>query len=122
MKKFILPIIIVSIFSLALLPSLALAQGALDRLGEVQATADLPDGSLESTVGTIINIVLSLVGVILVVLIVYAGFLWMTAGGNEDNVKTAKTILKNAIIGLIVTLLAYGIASFVLTNLLDATM
>ncbi|MEA3272765.1 MAG: hypothetical protein U9P90_03805 [Patescibacteria group bacterium] len=122
MKKLILPIVLISVLSLTLLPSLVLAQGALERLADVQATADLPEGSLESTIGLIINIILSLVGVILVVLIVYAGFLWMTAGGNEDNIKKAKAILTNSIIGLIITLLAYGIARFVLEGLLEATM
>lgn len=121
MKKLVLPIVAISLFSLALLPSMALAQGALERLETVQGTADLPEGSLEETIGVIINIILSLVGVILVVLIVYAGFLWMTAGGEEKKVESAKTILKNSIIGLIITLLAYGIARFVLEGLLNAT-
>lgn len=121
MKKIMLPIILISILSLALLPSLVLAQSPMERLESVQETAALPSGSLESTIGSIINIAFSVVGIILIVLMVYAGFLWMTAGGKEDQIKTATAIIKNSIIGLIITLLAYGIAQFVLSALLDAT-
>lgn len=122
MKKLVLPLVLVSMFSLTLIPCLVLAQeGPLERLGAVQETAGLPEGSLESTIGSIINIAFSLVGVILICLMVYAGYLWMTAGGKEEQVKSAQTIIKNSIIGLIITLLAYGIAQFVLTAILEST-
>ena len=121
-KKLILPIILISMFSLAFLPSLVLAQAdPLSRLETVQSEAGLPDRNLEETIGVIINTIISLLGVILVVLIVYGGFLWMTAGGNDDQVKKAQTIIKNSVIGLIIVLLAYGITRFVLESLLDAT-
>jgi len=77
--------------------------------------------SLESTVGFIINIVLSLIGVIMVVLIIYAGFLWMTAAGEPKKVEKAKDILQAAIIGLVIVLAAYAIASFVVSKLITAT-
>jgi len=60
----------------------------------------------------IIRVLLGLLGTIFVVLIVYAGFLWMTAGGNEENVKKAKGYIFNAIIGLCIVLSAYGITFF----------
>ena len=45
----------------------------------------------------------------------------MTAGGQEDKIEQAKKILKNGIIGLIIILSAWGIATFVLTKLMGAT-
>ena len=121
MKKIIIPIALVSVFALALLPSFVFAQSAMERLSDVQASADLPSGTLETTIGLIINTLLSLVGVLLVVYMVYAGYLWMTAGGNDDQINKAKGIIKNSIIGLIIVLLSYGIARFVLESLLVAT-
>jgi amino acid transporter len=65
----------------------------------------------------IINVALTILGLLLVVLIIFAGFRWMTAGGNEDTVKNAQGILKNAIIGLIIIILAWSISRFILIRL-----
>jgi len=54
-------------------------------------------------------------------LIIYAGFLWMTAGGNPEQVDKAKQWLTNAIIGLAIILAAYAISGFVIDNLFAAT-
>lgn len=65
----------------------------------------------------IINVALTILGLLVVVLIIFAGFRWMTAGGNEDTVKNAQGILKNAIIGLIIIILAWSISRFILIRL-----
>jgi hypothetical protein len=69
----------------------------------------------------IINIVLGLLGIISVGIILYAGFLWMTSEGNEEKVAKAKNTLKNAVIGLVIILSAWGIVTFVLRTLYDNT-
>lgn len=68
-----------------------------------------------------INIFLQLVGAILVALLVYGGFLWMTAGGDQEKVKKATSTIKNAIIGLIIIVLAWSLSRFILTRLITAT-
>lgn len=73
-------------------------------------------------VARIINVSLSLLGIILVALLVYAGYLWMTAAGEEEPITKAKSIIRNAIIGLIIIMLAYAITQFVLTRLLSAAV
>lgn len=70
--------------------------------------------SLPLIVSNIIRGLLGLLGVIAVILIIYAGILWMTAQGEEDKVEKAKDILKQAVIGLIIIFLAYGITTFVI--------
>ena len=72
-------------------------------------------------VGSIIGIVLSVLGVIAVILILYSGFIWMTAAGNTEKIDKAKKILGNAIVGLIIILMAYSITYFVTTKLLEAS-
>lgn len=79
------------------------------------------DKNLVEIVGNVVKIVLTLLGVVVLVIIIYAGFLWMTAGGNEDQVKKSKQWLINAVIGLALILAAYAISSFVVTNLSSAT-
>lgn len=79
------------------------------------------DEDLKTKIANIINIALSFLGIIAVVMIVYSGFRWMTAGGNEDTIRDAKGALKNAVIGLAIIFLAYGITYFVVNQLSKAT-
>ncbi len=69
----------------------------------------------------IIRIILGFLGIIAVGLIMYAGWLWMTAEGEADKVEKAKKVLIGAVIGLLICLASFAIASFVLNSLLDAT-
>ena len=71
-------------------------------------------------VGNIISIVLGALGVVFLILTIYAGFLWMTAAGNDSQVKQAKSIIVTAVIGLVIILAAYSITSFVVDNLSQA--
>jgi uncharacterized membrane protein YjgN (DUF898 family) len=71
--------------------------------------------------GKIINALLGVVGIIMVILFIYGGFLWMTAGGNEERVKKATQVLSRAVIGLIIILLAYSISYFVMQQVLKST-
>ena len=68
-------------------------------------------------IGTIISSVLSLLGVIFIIMIVYGGIIWMTAEGDESRVEKAQNIIRDATIGLIITLSAYAISFFVINTL-----
>lgn len=78
--------------------------------------------SIPEIIGAIIGIVLSFVGIIFLCLILYAGFIWMTSGGNEIKVLKAKNILRNSIIGLIIILSAYSITRFVIGAVVNSTI
>jgi len=83
--------------------------------------AGLSGGELQQVVPNIIRGFLGILGIICVVLIIYAGYLWMTAGGNEEQVTKAKKLITNAVIGLIIIMLAYSISYFVIKTLSRAT-
>ena len=88
----------------------------LDKTGK--ATYSSPDSAdFFETLGIVFNIVLSVLGIVLLVIIIYAGFLWMTAGGKPDQVTKAKTMLANSIIGLVLIVASYAISQFVLDAL-----
>jgi len=72
-------------------------------------------------VGLIVNVALSLLGIIFLVLIVYGGFVWMTAGGDEAKVEKAKQTFSRAAIGLLVVLCAFAIANFVVPKIYCAS-
>jgi len=56
---------------------------------------------------------LGLLGVIALIIILYGGFRWMVAAGNEENVATAKKIIAAGIIGLVIIFFAYAIVLFI---------
>ena len=72
-------------------------------------------------VGGIIALILSLLGIVFLLLIVRAGFLWMTAQGDQKAITKAKDILIQSTIGLLITLSAYAISAFVVSSLTIAT-
>lgn len=88
-------------------------------LDKVNTTAGFNTSKkLPETIGSFINVGLSMLGLIFLVLALYAGFKWMTSGGESKGVDEAKGTLKNAVIGLIITLSAYAISQFVMEQLI----
>ncbi|MEK7067957.1 MAG: hypothetical protein AAB956_03090 [Patescibacteria group bacterium] len=81
--------------------------------------ADANQRTLQAMVVLVINGILGLLGIIFLVLVLYAGFLWMTAAGNEDQVGKAKNILTTSIIGIIIIVAAYAIVKFALDAILS---
>lgn len=74
--------------------------------------------TVEGVVGIALKAIFSLLGVIFMIYIIYGGALWMTASGSEERIKEAQTIIKRAIIGLLITVLSYSITYFVVDILL----
>lgn len=66
----------------------------------------------------IINVFLTLLATIFFVLIVIAGFQWLTAGGSPEKTKAAMGRIKNAIIGLIIVTISWSISFFILQRLI----
>lgn len=129
--KAIISLAFVFALGLVLSPSLVNGQGynPNDPLGVDELTTP-SDGStglalgskdLRTTAVSIINIALSLLGIIAVVVILIGGFQWMTAGGDDGKVETARKWIFSGIIGLAIILSAWAIARFALTNLASAT-
>lgn len=65
----------------------------------------------------IIQIFLSFLGIIALLITLYAGVLWMTSGGNEEKIEKAKKILRNAVIGLIIILSSWAITTYIISRL-----
>ena len=68
----------------------------------------------------IIKSILGFLGIIATVIILFAGFKWMMAGGNEEKVGEAKKMLIAGVIGLAIILFSYALATFVLKYLVAA--
>ena len=87
------------------------AQGVADvaTAAGVNGSTDLP-----TIIGNILNIVFGIMGVLLLGYFLYAGYLWMTAGGNQEQVEKARNYMKNAVIGLVIALSSFAIANFII--------
>ncbi|MCB9798954.1 hypothetical protein H6758_04485 [Candidatus Nomurabacteria bacterium] len=85
------------------------------------AQTGLGQTDIRETIARIIRVFLGLLGIIAFVLVIYAGYEIMTAGGEEDKVNRGKQILKNAVIGLAIIMSAFAIVSFIISRLSEAT-
>jgi len=95
---------------------------AQTNVGKVGTSAGISSATdLPTIIGNIINVVLGFMGIVLLFYLLYGGFKWMTAGGDSKGVDEAKTMIRNAIIGLVIIVSSYAISNFVLSQLLVVT-
>jgi|GEM_PF-309358 cytochrome bd-type quinol oxidase subunit 2 len=77
--------------------------------------------SLDERISSFIGIFLSFLGVIFLILMIYGGYNWMTAAGDEKKIDKAKDTIRAAIIGIIIIIAAYAISVFVVSRIWGAT-
>lgn len=88
------------------------AEKTAEGTGHIASTVFVP-GELTAGVAAIVYTVLSLVGIVFLLLMMYGGYLWMTAQGNDQQVEKAKRIIVSAILGLAIVIAAYAISWFI---------
>lgn len=75
------------------------------------------NGTLMPKLNWYIGIVMGIVSIIFFSMVLYAGVRWLTARGKDDLAEKAKNALEAAVTGLVITMLAWGITSFVIIQL-----
>ena len=75
---------------------------------------------LISDTNKIINVVIGVLGVVAVAVVIYGGFLFLTAQGDPGKIKKGKDSITWGIIGLIIALLSWSIINFVLSTTMSA--
>lgn len=93
----------------------------LAALGDINDQAEFSEQGLTDTIGLLISVLLGVLGIIFLVLVIWAGLLWMTAAGETKQTQKAKDILVTSVIGLVILLSAYAISTFVIDNITNAT-
>ncbi len=122
-KNIISAVILVAIFlaPMVVTPMVASAQEGLNMTENLSDVAEnigyQEDVTLVDTIGNIIKIVIGLIGLIALVIFIAGGFMWMTAGGNEEQIEKSKKLMKNAVIGIIIVVVAYAATSFIIDQL-----
>ena len=103
------------------------AENVDDVIGDLKDTAEqsgiIVDNkqppTLYQTIGKFINLFLAFLGVVFLIIIIYAGFVWMMAKGNQEEVNRAIDWMKNAFIGIIIVLAAYLLTNYVVFRILE---
>jgi len=90
-------------------------------IGEFSGTSSLGNTDLKKSIASLINVALGFLGILAVLIILWGGFNWMTAAGDEKKVGKAKQIIIQGVIGLVIILSSWAIATFVIQNLATAT-
>lgn len=117
MKRYLTPLALWLVYV-----PMALAQDlGAGNLGTVGEQAKIKGADLPVVIGNLVRIAIGMLGIIFLVLTVYAGFLYLTASGDEEKVKHAKETLSRGVIGIIIISAAYAIATFVIGALTATT-
>jgi hypothetical protein len=121
-KKF--AYILCSIIGIALLFSASTIYAKDLKIGDAQGFLDdavgptgISQSDLSTGAGVLIKRILAATGIIFFGLMVYAGFLWMTAHGEEDQITKARNTIIGALIGIMIAVGAYGITTVLVTRL-----
>lgn len=115
-----------SLWVLLLLPAnLAKAiDNPLNRFKKIADKSGYITDSANSKITIMADIIiyaLGLVGLFFLIMVLYSGFQWISAGGNEEIITKAKTRLKNSIIGFAVIVAAYAL-TVLIVNMLGASV
>lgn len=117
-KRIVVFFIVIGFLALFLKTNTSFAQGdfGIEEVG-VGIDNSLASGEdVRIVAGRFIQFALGFLGVLAVLLIMYAGFVWMTSGGDEEKIRKAKGILKSSVIGLIIVLSSWGLTTFILSR------
>jgi hypothetical protein len=88
--------------------------------GECSVASTDATTKINDIVHTIVNLLSALVGIVAVIMIIIGGFRYITSGGNDASVTSAKNTILYAIIGLVVVALAQLIVRFTLSKLTNS--
>lgn len=123
-------LLLLALATVLFLPLSTHAESILDSSGLRQTAGttnqyDTADGAENITVFIgfyVIQPILGLLGLVFFLLMLYAGLLWMTAGGNGDQVKKAQQIFLNSVIGLVIIAASYALTAAVFNALTDGSI
>jgi len=126
MKRYKKLILFICLIAVLVLPQTILAATDFPALQTIDNIASgdkgpyqrgIDDVALTEIIGTVIGVGLSLIGIIFLVLMIYAGYNWLTAQGEEEKVAKAKSTITQAVIGIIIVVGAYAVWTFVFSRL-----
>lgn len=120
-KSFILGFALALIVSVGLLAAPPVFAQTVDFEAFAETAGFTTDADIIVIIARLIRTAITLTGIITVGFMIYGGFVYMTAGGDAGKIQSAKKIITNSIIGLIIVFSSFAITQFLLNALTDAT-
>ncbi|MFA6919159.1 MAG: hypothetical protein WC244_03575 [Patescibacteria group bacterium] len=110
-------IVILTFFVLGVTTFVSNAYGATYRTGLDSLGSSLGlQPNISTFVGGIIIGILGFIGVVALILVIYAGFTWLMSQGDPTKITKAKNIMIWAVVGLVVIFASYAIVQFIIFN------
>ncbi len=81
------------------------------------ASSVFSQSEIAVVIGSIVTALLGVLGVVFLALLIYGGFLYMTDLGDEKQAATAKKLITNATIGLVIVAVSFAVTKFVLDSI-----
>jgi hypothetical protein len=107
-------LIIITISLSILLPHIVMAQpSVMEGLEVMNEEMGFEDQNLMEVLAGLIKSLFSILGILLLLVILYGGFLYMISGGADEKVDTAKKTILNGVIGIVIILLSFSLVNFV---------
>ena len=99
----------------------AAVQSSKQRLQEIASGADYPEPGfgLQEIIVNVVVYALGFLGIFFMVMIIYSGIQWISAGGNEEVITKAKQMMANGVIGIVIIATAYAATIFLFDRLID---
>ena len=117
-KNLIATAVTIVVLFVVVLPALLLGGEAMalnTGLDDTAKAAQLPlTENIAQVIGQIIYAILGFLGIIFILLLIYGGFLRMTAQGDPGKIKTSYGIITSAVIGVVIILASYTITAFII--------
>lgn len=119
--------LILSTVLVAVLGFVSVAFAQTDTISEgFNVAQNIGEGALGTTdirtiIVNVVNVALGFLGIVAVIILMYGGYLWMTSGGNQERVDSAKKTIRNAVIGLLIIIASWAIVFFAVNQLFRAT-
>jgi hypothetical protein len=123
-KQFLIATMVLAASSLLLAPSVGPVYAAADPNQEACDAIDCDDPQgldITNVVKLVVQTLSLVIGIAAVIMIMIAGFKYITAGGDTAKITSAKNTIVYAVIGLIIAALAQFIVQFVLVKTTDAS-
>jgi len=121
-KKIIVTTVMVMVLALVAMPMIAGASSNAEELFDTtNAQFGLGNRDLKDSIQSIIQVLMGFLGIVAVIIILWGGFIWMTAMGDEEKVGKAKKLIIAGIVGIVIILAAFAIAQFVISKIGAAT-
>lgn len=118
--KLLAIVTVVAVSSVAMLSTPTLAASASSEILSGANATGAQTGNptnVSSIIETTINILLFAVGILSVIMIIYAGIRYVTSAGNSQSVSAAKNTLIYSIVGLVIAIVAYALVDWVFTTI-----